>query len=246
MLLLLRHVVGSFEPEVQRLGQEEVDDAAEPVMAIQRVVDGDVVRRDELDAVVLQDRPARDRDDVAPGDRSQLTLFALLGRRAPRRPGGVGSAPGAVGSAPGGVGSLPAGGAGSLPGGAGSPAGGVGSCARAVRTYPHRNAAAQRATKLARPSNLRMLTSRDTAFESPNYTAISTAYAASASVSATISCAFFHNQVIYVSNSLISGLGVANRIHHWPFALCVGFVERVDELVRRRTAAGRRPSRRCR
>src|SRR5262245_22351490 len=111
-------------------------------------------------------------------------------------PGAVGSAPGGVGSPPGGVGSLP-GGDGSFPGGLGSLAGGVGSCARAVRKLPHRNAAAQRATTLARPSNLRMLTSRDTAFESPVSTAISIRCAEPSSVLATISCAFFHNQVIY-------------------------------------------------
>ena len=178
----------------------------------------EVVGRDELDAVILQDRTARDRHDVAPGDRSQLTLFPLLRRRRRCATGRrrLCAGRGRLGARRRRL--VPPGGAGSLPGGAGSPAGGVGSCARAVWTYPHRNAAAHRATKLARPSNLRMLTSRETAFESPNTTAISTAYTGSPSVSATISCAFFHNQVIYVSNSLISGLGVANRIHHWLFA----------------------------
>ena len=53
----------------------------------------------------------------------------------------------------------PAGGVGSLPGG-------VGSCAWAGRTKPPKTIAAQRAKTLARQSNLRMLTSRATAFES--------------------------------------------------------------------------------
>src|SRR5437588_11945537 len=81
-------------------------------------------------------------------------------------PGGVGSAPGAEGSLPGGAGSAPGGGDGSpAGGGVGSLPGGVGSCAWAGRTKPPKTIAAQRAKTLARQSNLRMLTSRATAFE---------------------------------------------------------------------------------
>ena len=66
---------------------------------------------------------------------------------------------GGGGSFPGGDGSLPPGGVGSLPGG-------VGSCAWPVRASPPTASNVQRAKTLARQSNLRMLTSRATAFES--------------------------------------------------------------------------------
>src|SRR6266542_1059185 len=120
-------------------------------------------------------------------------------------PGGVGSPPGGVGSPPGGAGSLPGGAAWEPPGGVGSLPGGDGSCAAAVPM--HQSSAAQRAIPLARLSNLRMLTSRDTGvYGSQKTTYISIAYDTISRFFGTISCAFLHNQEIPTGISLVKRL----------------------------------------